>query len=108
MKKIVTLRSVSLACVSLLFVSLAPTAYAGHDHDRSHDAIVISHAVHRDNDFRRERFDHHQRPGNSHDKRHHGYREQARHHHSRQVTRQWSINAPRLVLRLPWLLFVDY
>jgi len=110
MNKTSILRAATLASVTLLSLSLAPSAHAGYDHDRADDSGKISHRVNRDQDFRSSRHQHQQRPLSRDHEHHHDYeyREQRRQNHPHPVVWQRSYDQPRLVIRLPWLIFVNY
>jgi len=109
MKTTDILRPVMLGFISLLSVSLLPAvAHADHHHGRSDDPGITNHLVHEDPGYRHERHEHHHRAENRYHERHHDYREETWRNQPRHVVWERPLNRPQLIIRLPWLIFVDY
>jgi len=108
MKTIDMLRPVTLGFVTLLSVSLLPVAHAEHNHDRRDDSVIVSHEIHRDHAIRLGRHEHRHRHESSHYGHHHAYRDRTWRDHPHPVVWQRQFTQPRLMIRLPWLIFVDY
>lgn len=108
MNKTDMLRTITLTVATLLSISLAPVAIAGHKHDRDDDSVIVSHRFEREHTFRSDRHEHQHRPLRPPHEHHHDYREKIWRNQLRPVIWQRSFYQPRLVIRLPWLILVDY
>ena len=110
MKIIDILRPVTLGFVILLSVSLLPVAHAEHSHDRGDDPAPAAHEVRRDHGTSHGRHDHRHRPESRHYRHHryhHVYWEDIWRDHPHPVIWERPVNRPQLIIRLPWLIYID-
>ena len=107
MKTTNMLRPVTLGFVTLLSASLLPVAHAEHNHDRGDGPFIVSHETRHDHASSHERHSHHHRLEFRHDGYHHVYREKKWPERPRHVAWERLSNQPRLIIRLPWLIFIN-
>jgi len=96
----------TLAWVALL--SLTANAHAGHSSAGDHDPVKSNQVIHRDHAFRHERYEFKPRLDYERHEHHRQFRDKTWRYHRPQVVWQQPVSQPRLLIRLPWLIFVNY
>lgn len=108
MKSVELLRSATLVACTLLAVGLTNPAHAAPDQGRRSAPLTISPVFHRGHVAVSERHEHRQHAARHHRDGRHEYDEDHRRHHRPLLIRHQAFEQPRLVIQLPWLVFVHY